>query len=301
MKKVMDQKTRNEEYTSSLKSLETENVVDRAFYRPVGFVIARSLRNTGITPNMITILSIFVGVMGGYMFYHPGIWWAVGGILFLVAANILDCTDGQLARMTGIKSPIGRILDGLAGDLWFLSIYLGLSLRLYQQYDNPWIFGVAVLSALSHLLQANITDYYKTLHLFFINKEKGKEFETTAQIKQDYAAMKPGVNKFFFFFYLRYTMLQEAVTPKLQQMLASLKAQYGDDIPEDIRLSFREKSKKLMHRWIDFLTFNGRTIFLFIIVLTGMVWLYFVFEIIILNTILFISVRKHEKMCASFC
>lgn len=51
----------NKEYEASLKSIETENIVDRIFYRPIGFQIARSLRNTGITPNMVTVVSIFVG------------------------------------------------------------------------------------------------------------------------------------------------------------------------------------------------------------------------------------------------
>ena len=56
------------EYEASLKSIETENKIDRIFYRPLGFRIAQMLRNTGITPNMVTILSIFVGVGAGYMF-----------------------------------------------------------------------------------------------------------------------------------------------------------------------------------------------------------------------------------------
>ena len=48
------------EYESSLKSIETENIVDRTFYRPIGFKIAKLLKNTSITPNMITVLSIFL-------------------------------------------------------------------------------------------------------------------------------------------------------------------------------------------------------------------------------------------------
>ena len=51
----------DKEYEASLKSIETENKIDRIFYRPVGFRIARLLKNTGITPNMVTIFSVFVG------------------------------------------------------------------------------------------------------------------------------------------------------------------------------------------------------------------------------------------------
>lgn len=289
----------DKEYESSLKSIETENKIDRVFYRPLGFRIARMLRNTGITPNMITIISIFVGAGAGYMFYHVGLEYAVLGILLLVLANILDCVDGQLARLTGIKSEIGRILDGFAGDIWFASIYIGFALRLMHEYGTPWFFALAVLSGVSHLIQANITDYYKTLHLFFVSKEKGAEFESYEQVKARYDKMPVGINKFFSWFYLGYTRLQEKVTPNLQRLLMTLKSRYGDNIPESVRIAFRKKSRYLM-RYIDFLTFNGRTIVMFIIVLTGEVWAYFLYEIFVLNGILVFAVKKHEKMCAKF-
>ena len=57
----------DKEYEASLKSIETENKIDRIFYRPIGFRIARMLRGTGITPNMITVISIFVGAAVGFM------------------------------------------------------------------------------------------------------------------------------------------------------------------------------------------------------------------------------------------
>lgn len=290
------------EYESSLKSIETENKIDRIFYRPLGFVIAKALKNTGVTPNMVTILSIFVGLGAGIMFYFPHhLTFTIYGILFLICANILDCVDGQLARLTGIKSEIGRILDGFAGDLWFFCIYVSFALRLIHEYPQWWylFFPLAIISGLSHQKQAAITDYYKTLHLFFVSKEKGKEFESSKQIEARCEGMKPGIIKFFTCGYARYTRNQERSTPKLQQLLHILKVKYNDNIPENLRLTFRKKSRYLM-RYIDFLTFNGRTIVLFIVVLSGYVWVYFAYEIIVLNAILLYVVKRHEKMCANF-
>ena len=116
----------DKEYEASLKSIETENKIDRIFYRPIGFRIARMLKGTGITPNMVTVVSIFVGAAVGFFFYHDDLIYNVCGILLLVFANILDCVDGQLARLTGIKSAIGRILDGFAGDIC-LRVFMSLS------------------------------------------------------------------------------------------------------------------------------------------------------------------------------
>ena len=291
--------TPDKEYEASLKSIETENYIDRWFYRPIGFRIAKMLRNTGITPNMVTIISIFVGGATGPLFYYGNISLTLLGIFSLVVANILDCVDGQLARLTGIKSEIGRILDGLAGDVWFALIYICLALKLNNDY-NTWLFFVpAVMSGLSHLVQANITDYYKTLHLYFISKEKGSDFQNLDEVRKKYEEMKPGIGKVLFFLYMGYTSLQEAATPKLQLLLKNLHSTYGDNIPENIRDDFRSRSKSLMKKYIDLMTFNGRTIILFLVVLAGQAWMYFLFEIIVLNIILMVSIRKHEKICAS--
>ncbi|MDR3129494.1 MAG: CDP-alcohol phosphatidyltransferase family protein [Tannerellaceae bacterium] len=290
----------DKEYEASLKSIETENLLDKIFYRRIGFFLAKALQGTDVTPNIVTVISIFVGIAGGILFRPVDLCLNLLGIACLIVANILDCVDGQLARMTGIKSAFGRILDGLAGDLWFLTIYISLVLRLYGE-TGSWIFAaIAVLSALSHLFQANITDYYKTLHLYFISKDKGAEFQTAEQVQTAHTSRKPGIGKAVLLLYRCYTMLQIRATPQLQAMLIRLKIAYKDSIPEELRLRFRKESCLLMKRWVDWLTFNGRTVVLFVVLLTGEVWAYFVFEIVVLNVVLFVAMKGHERMCASF-
>ncbi len=294
----------NPEYQASLKSIETENYIDRKFYRPIGFYLAKKLEPTGITPNAVTIISIFVGLGGGLCFLHTPyhLAWALAGIVSMVIANILDCVDGQLARLTGIKSEIGRILDGMAGDLWFGCIYTCFVIRLYAEWGGSqklllFLIVVALLSAISHLIQAAITDYYKTLHLFFISTDKGKEFETSAQVKARIESMPAGINKMFTQPYYFYTKVQESISPSLQNLLATLRQRFPNgDIAQELRLELRQESRKIMPL-LDQLTFNGRTLPLFFFVLIGQIWLYFVFEILILNIILLQSVRKHEAMC----
>lgn len=288
------------EFEASLKSIETENYIDRKFYRPLGFVIANSLKNTGVTPNTITIISIFVGALGGFFFHYPySITYAFLGILALVCANILDCVDGQLARLTGIKSEIGRILDGFAGDIWFACIYLAFAYRLNIQFDT-WLFVIMiVVSAVSHINQAALTDYYKTLHLFFISKEKGKEFENSAEVRAHYEKMPKGISKFFSYFYIGYTRNQERETPKLQALLRLIRENYGRDISDSLREDFRRDSCNLMPI-IDMLTFNGRSIVLFICVLCNVLWVYFIWEIVVLNFVQFYVRRKHEHICEKY-
>lgn len=297
---------------SSLKSIETENWLDRTFYRPIGFWIAMKLRTSGITPNQITIISIFVGVAGGACFYstHPA--WNLLGVMLMIYANILDCVDGQLARLTGIKSNVGRIIDGFAGDLWFATLYIAIALRLISLGWGVWVLLFAILAGYSHARQAAMADYYKTLHLLFISKSKGAEFDSHEKLQRLWRETRwsdDRVYKFFLFFYRFYTVAQEQSTPKLQQFLARIESKFKGDIPEELRAKFRKKSSKLMP-YLDTLTFNGRTWFLFLVTLTGSLFsdplwagvpfLYFLFEIVILNVLLIYSVRKHENYCSRF-
>ena len=47
-------------YKASLKSLDTEESLDLMFYRPIGYFWAVTAYRLGITPNAITIASIFI-------------------------------------------------------------------------------------------------------------------------------------------------------------------------------------------------------------------------------------------------
>jgi hypothetical protein len=294
---------------STLKSIETENWLDRKFYRPIGFMLALLLCKSGITPNMVTVFSFFVGIGGGICFYFNNLKINLLGVLLMISANILDCVDGQLARMAGIKSKIGRIIDGFAGDLWFTTIYVALAFRLVDLGWEYWIFIVAVISGYSHMRQAAMADYYKTLHLFFISKKKGEEFDSYENLQKHWKETRwkdDRIYKFFLFFYRFYTVGQEKITPKLQNLLQNLDSKYKGEIPEKIRIEFRKKSMTLMPL-IDWLTFNGRTPVLFILVLAGSIFngtlwaalpfAYYLYEILILNPVLILSVKKHEKIC----
>ncbi|MDR1336484.1 MAG: CDP-alcohol phosphatidyltransferase family protein [Tannerella sp.] len=288
---------RVKEFELSLKSVETENTLDLYFYRPLGYRLACALWDTKITPNMVTVLSIFVGAGSGYLFYFGDWTYSLAGILLLMLANTLDCVDGQLARLTGRKSEIGRILDGVAGDIWFILIYVAFALQLTHTCGTAWFFLPATLSGVSHLVQANITDYYKTLHLYFVSKEKGREFRSMAQVKAQQKNMKKGLYKLFYMLYEAYTGLQERLTPALQELMKTLHERYGEDLPETLRQDFRRQSRRLMKQYIDLLTFNGRTVVLFVVVLSGHVWVYFIYEAVVLNLVMWLSIRKHEKIC----
>ena len=159
----MNFKELKQQYNQSLKSMDTEEHIDLWFYRPLGFAWAVLFAKLGISPNIVTIASIFLGVGGGILLYfgaEPLIWLNYVGIFLIIWANTYDSADGQLARITKQYSQIGRILDGVSGDLWFFAIYFALVFRelhfgdawlgdFFQQSQNHWITSSRVRAAAS--------------------------------------------------------------------------------------------------------------------------------------------------------
>ncbi|MFV0470332.1 MAG: CDP-alcohol phosphatidyltransferase family protein [Dysgonomonas sp.] len=288
---------------STLKSSDTEEPIDIYFYRPIGYRCALLCQKLGITPNVITIASMFIGVAAGVCFYFENnIWITLLGIFLLVWANTFDSVDGQLARMTKNFSKVGRILDGFAGDLWFAAIYIAICLRTMDEW-GWWIWLTAVVTGFFHSKQASIADYYRNIHLLFLKGKSGSELDSSADLTKEYKSLswnkKEWFDKIVAFFYASYTRGQENWTPDFQKMLALIKDKFGDTAPEQFRKDFRAKSLPLM-KWTNILSFNTRAIVLCLSMLIGFPWVYFVFELTVLNIILIYMISSHEKMSRQF-
>ena len=94
---------------ASFKSMDTEEWLDIYFTRPIGLAFALFWHRLGVTPNTITILSIFLGIGAGVMFFFTDTLHNIIGIVLLMLANFCDSTDGQLARLTRQQSMKGSL------------------------------------------------------------------------------------------------------------------------------------------------------------------------------------------------
>ncbi len=290
------------DYQSTLKSMDTEEYIDLKFYRPLGYMWAIFFEKLGVTPNVITVLSIILGIGAGVMFYFDNIYYTIAGMILLIWANTYDSADGQLARMTGQYSRLGRILDGASGDIWFITIYAAICFRLMPQW-GIYIWLLAAFAGYWHSKQAAVADYLRNFHLFFLKGKKGSELDDSHKVEEEYKQLKfskEPLYTFFMLFYVGYTRNQEKLTPKMQQLRATLREKYGDDsIPASFSEKFRQASLPYM-KYTNILSFNTRVIALFISLIIGEPWLYFVFEIIILNAVLFYLLLNYERICSAF-
>lgn len=303
-----DKQSWREQYNATLKSMDTEETFDLMFYRPLGYLWAIAARKAGITPNVITVASIFLGIGAGVMIYFDNFWYNLIGIFLLVWANTFDSADGQLARMTHQYSRLGRILDGVSGDIWFAAIYVAICLRENVTSEffmaHHWLIWVmAIVTGLCHAVQAAMADCYRQFHLYFVKGESGSELENSDVLKEKYRSLsweKNFFNKITLMFYLNYTIGQERRTPAMQKFRSVMNKKFHGRFAEKLRADFRVASRPLM-KYTNILSFNTRSFALIAAVLIfQMPWLYFAFELTVLNILLVYMMYRHERICSTF-
>jgi phosphatidylglycerophosphate synthase len=158
------------EYRASLKPSAVEEPIDRWLHRPLAFLVAKAAASLAMTPNQLTVLSMALGVSTGALLCVGPRPWMIAAALTLFASQVVDCSDGMLARMRGGGSEIGRMLDGCADTVTLFFASVGAAYQLLgREPRGP--AGTLVLAAALALtlytssLHTSAYDYYKNLFL----------------------------------------------------------------------------------------------------------------------------------------
>jgi hypothetical protein len=120
--------------------------------RPPAAVVVYLLRGTPITPNQVTFLSVLVAAGACAIWIAvPG--WAGAGIGAAVfeLSFVLDCADGQLARLRAKTSVVGHLLDFLMDEIKAFLVFGAVAARLWiETRDDLYLLaGLGGLAALA--------------------------------------------------------------------------------------------------------------------------------------------------------
>src|SRR5258708_24780287 len=177
-------------YWASLKPLEVEEPIDIYVHRPLAYLLARACYSLPVSPDAITGLSILAGIASAVSLlsafpYHL----QIGGLL-LFGSAVLDCADGQLARMRGTSSVFGRMLDGVA-DLFTVGaaapatvwvIFRSLEAPLWQRLA---VVGLCVLTMVTSSFHTTMYDHYKNVFLRLTGPfQEGEDYENARATRE---------------------------------------------------------------------------------------------------------------------
>lgn len=216
-----------------------EEWADRRFFRPAGWRIATTLGPTRVSPDAVTLASLVLGVLAGHLFWYRNAWVNAAGVVLFIVSDVLDSADGQLARLRGTSTRMGRILDGLADTGRFLSLYGHLGARLYA---GGWGWPGPVLAfaaLLSHSYQAAAADFIRQAYLY-IAIGAGSELDIPDRdAVSDTASVWKRISAWIYGDYLR---RQALLFPRTTALVRSLA---GRPVPMALQQSWAERQ-----RWV---------------------------------------------------
>ncbi|MDX9759716.1 MAG: CDP-alcohol phosphatidyltransferase family protein [Bacteroidota bacterium] len=205
------------EYRASLKMIEVEEFFDLIFYRPLAFLVVKTIARTSLTPNQVTLIAMVVGIVAGVCFAvgTPGAW--IAAALLLVVYDVLDCADGQLARLKNNGTRIGRILDGFIDYIVSVAAYVGIGIGFASASDQPLFWWVMLVAAgASYAVHAVLVDYYRNRFLDVVLQRRSTFDADIAAFEQDYARMQREgghmVERLLIAVYLVYSRVQRRMT-----------------------------------------------------------------------------------------
>lgn len=108
-----------------------------------------------ILPNDVTILMIVSGIIGAILFAVPVVWVKVTGVVFIHLWYILDCSDGEIARIRKIFSKYGKEIDYMAHTI-------NHPLFILSYIITSFYFGVShIYIVAGYVLLAWIDSYFR--------------------------------------------------------------------------------------------------------------------------------------------
>ncbi len=138
----------------SLQSLKggMDGIIDRYVNRKLSGIFTQLFLKLGLSPNMITMVSMVIGLIAAGFFalgsYQFGI---IGALLFQLSV-VIDCCDGEVARLTFSESPFGQELDIWADNVVHMAIFAGIASGAYlhghwEGMNLPLILGTCAVLA----------------------------------------------------------------------------------------------------------------------------------------------------------
>lgn len=276
--------------TPFLRTQEIEEVTNRYVVHPMSRFFARRFARWGIHPNTVSVLGMALGGAAALAYFHyESAPLALLGFLLMLGWHVMDGADGQLARMTGQTSELGRVLDGLCDHVAFTLVYLSLAIALTPQMGLS-IWALAALAGASHVVQASAYEFQRHAYDYWVHGKASALPAVMANGQHE----KRGLGGVFAWLNATYLRIQRrfgAFDEGLHRQLAAALAQASD--PAQVREAYREAHVGAIRRW-NLLSSNYRTLAIFLACLAARPEAYFLFEVVVLNAALVLLIRMQR-------
>ncbi len=202
------------EFKQSLKTIDSEEILDLIIFRPVSFLFVKLIYNTSITPNQISIVALIFGILSGVLYGFGTYKFFLFASASFIVCNTLDCMDGQLARLKKNGTKIGRIIDGFIDYITSISVFIGLGIAMSAITGNSLYSWIITISAgISKALQNMFFDHYRNMYLEYVYHKASSVDEEIEEYSEEKDRLKTikgkHLEKFLIELYLAYSTFQK--------------------------------------------------------------------------------------------
>lgn len=175
-------------HKKACKPFEVEEVLDIYINRKLAAPVVKLLLNTAVTPNQVTVVSLFIGVGGAWLLLKNYSLSPIFFALCIYLVLILDCADGQLARSRDQASLSGRIMDGMVDYLNSTAFFIAMvSFTIKNSgMDKPAIWGWTIAGALSMMAHSVWHDLYRQNYITYAIQDYPEKNYALSEIKGEY-------------------------------------------------------------------------------------------------------------------
>ena len=145
------------------EKVKQDGLWTRFVLRPISFPVSWAALRMGLSPAFISYFSALVSIAGGILFAWPVSCLAGIGIILLNFFSVLDCVDGNMARVSGKAGPWGGWADAASGFIAYTSVFFASGIYMY--WKTLWwpVLLVAGLTSSANLLTRVAYQMYKNI------------------------------------------------------------------------------------------------------------------------------------------
>lgn len=112
--------------------------------RRVSIPISRHLLRFPITPNMVSLFTLALSLVGAGFFAAGGYLNCIAGAILGVWGSILDGCDGEIARLKLQASAFGCWLDTICDYTYYIVTFAGIIVGVARHTGDPKIVGLGI-------------------------------------------------------------------------------------------------------------------------------------------------------------
>ena len=131
-----------------------DGILTRLISRRISLAVTRRLAGTRVTPNMMTLVCLALGLAAAWSFASPSVPRQIlGGVLFLLH-SILDGCDGELARLKFQESRAGGVLDFFGDNAVHVAVFSALAVAWSRAAGAAWPLILGAFAVVGTILCA---------------------------------------------------------------------------------------------------------------------------------------------------